>query len=47
MINRTTLAALAAVTLGLFIASAAMYLAFLPPASYLAFVRSRFATQTS
>lgn len=30
-----------------FIASAAMYLAFLPPASYLAFVRSRFATQTS
>lgn len=28
-------------------ASAAMYLAFLPPASYLAFVRSRFATQSS
>jgi hypothetical protein len=27
-----------------FIASAAMYLAFLPPASYLAFVRSRFAS---
>jgi len=30
-----------------FVASAAMYLAFLPPASYLAFVRSRFATQNA